>query len=57
MYSPAWPHSTIKEIFPNVFFVMGTNKTTHNGVELQHSRNMVIVRNANKLSLKREFKV
>jgi hypothetical protein len=30
---------------------MGTNITHYNGVELQHSRNMVIVRRAGKLSL------
>lgn len=51
MYSPAWPHSTIKEIFPNIFFVMGMNKTHYNGVDLQHSRNMVIIRDGNALSL------
>lgn len=50
-YSPAWPHSDIKEIFPNIFFVTGENITHYNGVELQHSRNMIIVRDANKLSL------
>jgi hypothetical protein len=51
MYSPAWPHSGIKEIFPNVFFVTGTNKTNYNGVDLQHSRNMIIIRDKDKLSL------
>jgi hypothetical protein len=51
MYSPAWPHSEIKEIFPNIFFVTGTNITEHNNVKLQHSRNMIIVRNNHKLSL------
>lgn len=51
MYSPAWPHSDIKEIFPDIFFVMGTNKTEHNHVELQHSRNMIIIRDKNQLSL------
>lgn len=50
-YSPAWPHSDIKEIFPNIFYVMGTNKTTHEGVDLQHSRNMIIVRHDKQLSL------
>ena len=30
---------------------MGMNKTHYNGLDLQHSRNMVIVRNDNKLSL------
>lgn len=51
MYSPAWPHSDLKEIFPNVFFVMGTNITEHHHVELQHSRNMIILRDKDKLSL------
>ncbi len=30
---------------------MGTNITTHDGLELQHSRNMVVVKNANELTL------
>lgn len=51
MYSPAWPHSEIKEIFPNIFFVTGTNITRHNNVELQHSRNMIICRDNDRLSL------
>lgn len=50
-YSPVWPHTAIKEILPNIFFVMGMNKTHFNGVDLQHSRNMVIVRDGNQLSL------
>ncbi|RZI45179.1 hypothetical protein [Candidatus Finniella inopinata] len=51
MYSPAWPHSKINEIFPNIFFVTGTNITHHNNVELQHSRNMIIIRDDGNLSL------
>lgn len=50
-YSPAWSHGDLKEVFPNIFFVMGTNITTHEGIELQHSCNMVIVKNANELTL------
>lgn len=50
-YSPAWDHSDLKEVFPNIFFVMGTNKTHYAGMDLQHSRNMTIVRNDNKLTL------
>ena len=50
-YSPVWPHSKIKEVFPNIFYVMGTNITKHNNVELQHSRNMIIIRDSGKLSL------
>jgi hypothetical protein len=48
---PICPHSEIKEIFPDVFFVTGANKTLHDNVELQHSRNMIIVRDNNELSL------
>ncbi|MBA2629026.1 MAG: hypothetical protein H0U78_03215 [Rickettsiaceae bacterium] len=48
---PAWPHGEIRQIFDDIFFVSGTNKTTHDGVKLQHSRNMVIVREEGKLSL------
>jgi hypothetical protein len=51
MYSAAWPHSEIREIFPDIFFVTGTNITNFNGTELQHSRNMIIVRNGDELSL------
>jgi hypothetical protein len=50
-YSPAWPHSAILEVFPDTFYVVGTNITTHNNVELQHSRNMIIIRDKGKLSL------
>jgi hypothetical protein len=51
MYSPAWPHSEIKKIFTDIYLVTGTNKTHYNNVELQHSRNMIILRDENKLSL------
>ena len=50
-HTPAWPHGKIKQIFDNIFFVTGTNKTTHERCELQHSRNMVIVREKGKLAL------
>lgn len=50
-YSPAWPHSDLKEIVPNIFFVRGANKVTYDGVNLQHSRNMVVVRHDKKLTL------
>ncbi len=51
MYSPAWTHSEIKEIFPNIFFVTGTNITHHDNTELQHSRNMIIIRDNGKFHL------
>ena len=51
-YSPAWPHSNIKQIFPDIFFVTGTNITEYEGVTLQHSRNMIIVRCADSVVLR-----
>lgn len=50
-YSPAWPHGDLQEVFPNIYFVMGTNITTHEGMELQHSRNMIIIKNNDELTL------
>ena len=50
-YTPAWPHGQVKEIFPNIFFVTGTNKTHHEGIDFQFSRNMIIVRNMQELTL------
>ena len=51
LQTTAWPHGEIKQIFDDIFFVSGINKTVHDGVELQHSRNMIIVREEGKLSL------
>lgn len=50
-YSPAWPHDEIHEVFPNIFFVTGTNKTEDQGTKIQTSRNMIIVRNQRELTL------
>jgi hypothetical protein len=50
-FTPAWPHGEIREIFKDVFFVTGTNKTHHEGVEIQTSRNMVIIRSGSELTL------
>jgi len=50
-YPPAWPHGELKEIFTNLFFVMGTNITSYEGVELQHSRNMVVIKNDEELTI------
>lgn len=50
-YSPAWPHGSIEEIFENIFFVTGTNITDYGGAELQHSRNMIVIREENELTL------
>lgn len=50
-FTPAWPHSEIREIFKDVFFVTGTNKVHHEGQDIQTSRNMVIVRHGSELTL------
>lgn len=51
MYFPAWPHSQIKELFPDIFYVTGTNKIDHEGIHLQYSCNMIILRHGGKLTL------
>lgn len=50
-YSPAWPHGTFQMAFPEIFFVIGTNKTQHAGVAIQTSRTMVVVREGDALTL------
>lgn len=50
-FTPAWPHGDIHEIFPDIFFVTGTNKVHHEGVNIQTSRNMVIIRHNFELTL------
>lgn len=47
-YSSAWPHGPIQQMFSNIYFVTGTNKTVHEGIELQHSRNMIIISGRNR---------
>lgn len=51
MNMKAWPHGEIREIFPDIFLVTATNITQYQGVDLQHSRNMVIIREHDCLSL------
>lgn len=50
-FTPAWPHGDVVEIFPDIFFVTGTNKVHHEGTDIQTSRNMVIVRHGTDLTL------
>src|SRR5690242_9886092 len=50
-YSPAWPHSALQTAFPDVYFVVGTNKTRHAGMDLQTSRTMVVLRDDDVLTL------
>lgn len=49
--SPAWPHGALQVAFPEVFFVVGTNKTHHAGVDIQVSRTMVVLREGGALTL------
>jgi hypothetical protein len=50
-FTPQWPHGNIHPIFQDVFFVTGTNKIHHDGVDIQTSRNMTIIRNGQELTL------
>lgn len=50
-YSPAWPHGPLQPAFPEVFVVVGTNRTHHDGVDLQTSRTMTVVREGDALTL------
>jgi hypothetical protein len=50
-YSPAWPHGELEEVLPDIFFVTGTNRTHHAGVDIQTSRGMVAVRQRDGLTL------
>lgn len=49
--SPAWPHGDVQPVFPDVFLVVGTNRTHHAGVDLQTSRTMTVVRQGRELTL------
>ena len=50
-HSGTWPHGGLQTAFPDVFFVVGTNKTHHAGVDLQTSRTMTVVRHGGELTL------
>ncbi len=49
--TPALPHDNIEKIFENLYFVMGSSITHHEGMNIQHSSNMTIVRNGEELTL------
>lgn len=50
-YSPAWPHGPLQPAFTDVFFVVGTNRTHHAGIDFQTSRTMTVVRENTTLTL------
>jgi len=49
--SAAWPHGDLQSAFPEVFYVVGTNKTRHVGIDLQTSRTMTVLRQNGELTL------
>jgi hypothetical protein len=51
VFPPAFAHGSIKEIFPDIFFVTGTSKFEFEGNVIQKSNNMVIIRDGKKLTL------
>src|SRR5262245_49635093 len=48
---PALPHGLLEEVFSDVFFVTGMMKTVLMDVPWQFSRNMVVVRDGDALTL------
>src|SRR5450631_480927 len=51
IYPPALPHDPIEKMFEDIYLVIGTSITPHEGVDIQHSSNMTIVRNGEELTL------
>lgn len=50
-YPPSLPHENIQKIFDNIYYVIGTSITHHEGHVIQHSSNMTIVCNEDELTL------
>jgi hypothetical protein len=50
-YPHAFAHGKIIEVFPNIFFVTGSNIVHYGGSDIQKSNNMVIIRNGRDLTL------
>ena len=50
-FNALMPHGRIEEVFPDVFFVMGTMRNVFFGSMWQFSRNMIVVRHDGELSL------
>lgn len=44
-------HSNIESVLENIYMVTGSNVTTFEGVRLQHSRNMIILKEGSELTL------
>ena len=50
-FAEALPHGDLHEVFPDVFFVTGTMKTVLMGAHWHFSRNMIVVREGDALTL------
>lgn len=50
-HSAAWPHGELQNAFPEIFYVVGTNRTHHAGIDLQTSRTMTVLRQNKELTL------
>lgn len=50
-YSPVWPHGEIVKEFEGIYVVRGTNLTSYQDIQIQHSRNMIIIESGNNLTL------
>lgn len=48
---PAWPHGALTPFDDELWYVMGTNRVRHDGVDLQTSRTMLVIRDADRLTL------
>lgn len=48
-FPPALPHGQIEEVFPDVFFVSGAMETVLHDMDWKFSRNMTVVRDADRL--------
>lgn len=49
--SPAWSHGALTPFMSELWYVMGTNRVHHAGVDLQTSRTMLVVREGEDLTL------
>src|SRR5262245_9234462 len=50
-FPPALPHGRLQEIFPDIFLVTGAMKTMLGDAPFQFSRNMIVVRDGNAVTL------
>lgn len=49
--SSAWPHGKLTPFLDELWYVVGTNRVQHAGSELQTSRTMLVIREADELTL------